>query len=104
MDGKTGGGQVFGAQAAGAALTFPSSLIAYVFAPGTFFFLDGGELDFGVVRDSTLNTRNDFRLMVETVEALGYVGGEPIELPLSVCASREMGARRQGGAAIVCPA
>ncbi|MGH8992978.1 MAG: major capsid protein [Acidimicrobiia bacterium] len=103
MDGKTGGGQVFGGQAAGAALTFPSSLIAYVFAPGTFLFLDGGELDFGIVRDSTLNTRNDFRLMVETFEALGYVGGESLELTLSVCASGEMGARRTGGAALVCP-
>lgn len=68
----------------------------------TFLFLDGGELDFGIVRDSTLNARNDFRLMVETFEALGYVGGESLELTLSG-ASGEMGARRAGGAALVCP-
>jgi hypothetical protein len=103
MDGKSGGGQVFGGQSAGAALTFPSSLIAYIFAPGTFLFLDGGTLDFGTVRDSTLNTRNDARLMVESFEALAYVGGESLELTLGVCASGEMGARRTGGAELTCP-
>ena len=103
VDGKTGGGQVFGAQAAGAALTFPATLVGYVYAPGTFLFLDGGELNFGLIRDSTLNTRNDFRMMVETFEALAYVGGESLELSLGVCANGEMGARRAGGAALVCP-
>lgn len=103
VDGKTGGGQVFGAQAAGAALTFPSTMVWYLFARGTFGFLDGGELGFGLVRDSTLNTRNDFRLMVETFEALAFLGTESIEISQAVCASGEMGARRVGGAALVCP-
>jgi hypothetical protein len=103
LDGKTGGGQVFGTQAAGAALTFPSSLIWYLFAPGTFIFLDGGELDFGLVRDSTLNTRNDCRMQVETFEQIAYIGNESIEVTQTVCASGEMGARRTGGAALACP-
>jgi hypothetical protein len=104
VDGGTGKGQVFGAQAVGAALTFPATMVWYLFAPGTFGFLDGGELDFGIVRDSTLNTRNDFRLMVETFEALAYLGTESIEISQAVCASGEMGARREGGPAVVCPA
>jgi len=103
LDGKTGGGQVFGAQAAGAALTFPPSMIWYIYAPGTFLFLDGGTLDFGTVRDSTLNTRNDYRVMVETFEALAYLGLESLEVTQAVCANGEMGARRAGGAALVCP-
>jgi len=35
--------------------------VASIFAPGTFLFLDSGPLDFGLVRDSTLNA---YRLMV----------------------------------------
>lgn len=103
LDGKTGGGQVFGTQAVGAALTYPTSMIWYIFAPGTFLFLDGGTLDFGTVRDSTLNTRNDYRIMVETFEALAYLGLESLEVTQAVCANGEMGARRAGGAALVCP-
>jgi hypothetical protein len=103
LDGKTGGGQAIGTQAAGPALTFPPTLLAYLYAPGTFAWLDGGQLDFGIVRDSTLNSRNDFRLMVESFETLAYLGNESIELALSVCASGERGARRQGGAALICP-
>ena len=103
VDGKTGGGQVFGAQGAGAALTYPTSMIWYIYAPGTFLFLDGGTLDFGTVRDSALNTRNDYRIMVETFEALAYLGLESLEVTQAVCANGEMGGRRVGGAALVCP-
>jgi hypothetical protein len=102
-DSKTAGGQVFGTQAAGAALTFPSTMLWYLFAPGTFLFLDGGTLDLGVVRDSTLNTRNDFQMFAETFETVAYLGTESLEIAQAVCASGEMGARRAGGPALVCP-
>jgi hypothetical protein len=103
VDSKTGGGQVFGTQSVGAALTFPSTLVWYLFAPGTFLFLDGGTLDFGLVRDSTLNARNDYRIMVETFEKIAFTGFESLEVTQTVCATGEIGARRTGGAALVCP-
>lgn len=100
----TGGGvtiTIYGRSAA--LLTFPSTMVWYLFAPGTFLFLDGGTLDFGLVRDSTLNTRNDYRIMVESFEKLAYVGLESLEVTQTICANGEIGARRTGGAALVCP-
>lgn len=86
-----------------ALLTFPTTMVWYLFAPGTFVYLDGGELNFGLVRDSVLNARNDYRIMVETFEKLAYFGLESLEITQTVCASGEIGARRTGGAALVCP-
>lgn len=86
-----------------ALLTFPSSMVWYLFAPGTFVYLDGGELNFGLVRDSATNARNDYRIMVETFEKLAFFGLESLEITQTVCASGEIGARRTGGAALVCP-
>jgi len=45
-----------------------------LFAPGTFVRLDGGTLDLGIVRDSTLNTTNEFSVFVETFEAVCEIG------------------------------
>ncbi len=33
---------------------------------GRMVFIDGGTLDFGIIRDSTLNARNDFQIFGET--------------------------------------
>lgn len=35
---------------------------------GTFIYLDGGKLDLGLVRDSTLQSSNDFRVFGEVFE------------------------------------
>lgn len=45
-----------------------------LFAPGTFVRLDGGALNLGIVRDSTLNATNDFQTFTETFEAICEVG------------------------------
>ncbi len=46
-----------------------------IFYPrGTFVKLDMGTLDLGVVRDSTLNSTNDYQLFVETFESLAKPG------------------------------
>jgi hypothetical protein len=66
VDGVTGAGQVFGAQGAGALLGFPTTVVWFIFPEGSFLFLDGGELDLGIVRDSTLNATNDFQIFGET--------------------------------------
>jgi hypothetical protein len=74
LDGETG--QIFGAQADGALLGFPSEVIWYLFSEGTFLFLDGGTLDLGLVRDSTLNGTNDYKIFLETFEGVAKVGVE----------------------------
>jgi hypothetical protein len=62
------------AQAAGAALTFPDTAFWYLAHEGAFLYLDGGELDLGVVRDSVLNARNDYQIFSETFEGIAYKG------------------------------
>ena len=78
IDGEAG--QIFGAQADGALLGFPSNVIWYLFSEGTFLFLDGGTLDLGLVRDSTLNGTNDYKVFVETFEGVAKVGVESLRV------------------------
>lgn len=86
-DSGTGKGQFFNsgnAQAAGAATTFPGTAVHYLFSEGSFLFLDGGTLDLGIVRDSTLNAQNNYRIFAETFEALAYVGVESLEVTSTI--------------------
>jgi hypothetical protein len=85
LDGPTGGGQVFGAQAAGALTPFPSTVVWYLYVEGSFVFLDGGTLDLGIVRDSTLNTTNDYNIFAETFENVAFFGVESIKVTSDVC-------------------
>jgi chemotaxis protein histidine kinase CheA len=78
LDGETG--QIFGAQADGALNPFPSTVIWYLFSEGTFLFLDGGTLDLGLVRDSTLNGTNDYKVFLETFEGVAKVGVESLRV------------------------
>lgn len=78
LDGETG--QIFGAQSAGALLGFPTNVIWYLFSEGTFLFLDGGTLDLGLVRDSTLNGTNDYKIFLENFEGVAKVGVESLRV------------------------
>jgi hypothetical protein len=79
IDGETG--QIFGSQEAGAALlAFPTTVIWYLFSEGTFLFLDAGTLDLGLVRDSTLNGTNDYKIFLETFEGVAKVGVESLRV------------------------
>jgi chemotaxis protein histidine kinase CheA len=78
IDGETG--QIFGAQEDGALLDFPDDVIWYLFSEGTFVFLDGGTLDLGLVRDSTLNGTNDYKIFLETFEGVAKVGVESLRI------------------------
>lgn len=51
-----------------------STVVARVFLPGTFLHLDGGELDLGLIRDSTLIETNDYELFGEIFENVARVG------------------------------
>lgn len=87
MEGETGSGQDFGGQGAGALDNWPGNLIAYLFHPGAWLFLDGGMLDLGIVRDSTLNETNDLQLWSETFEGAAFRGIESLRINMDVCPS-----------------
>jgi hypothetical protein len=85
LDTETGAGQIFGAQSAGALLTFPNTIVWYIYPKASWLFLDGGVLDLGIVRDSTLNSTNDFQIFMETFEAAAFVGVESLKVTSTVC-------------------
>lgn len=83
---------VFGAQGAGAMLEFADSFTWYLFAEGTFLFLDGGTLDLGIIRDSSLVGTNDYKMFVETFENVAKVGIESLAVTSTITVSGEASA------------
>lgn len=81
-DGESG--QIMGAQANGALNPFPSDVIWYLFPEGTFLFLEDATLDLGLVRDSTLNATNDYKMFLETFENVAKVGVESLRITSAV--------------------
>jgi hypothetical protein len=43
-------------------------------------FLDGGTLDLGIIRDSTLVGTNDYKMFIETFESVAKVGIESLKV------------------------
>jgi hypothetical protein len=72
--------QGFGAQVAGVLNDWPSRVQWWLFPEGSFQLLDGGSLDVGVVRDSTLNATNDLEMFSEVFEGVAYRGVESLEV------------------------
>ena len=77
-------GDVFGAQSGGAMLEFGDTFVWYIFAEGTFLFLDGGTLDLGIIRDSSLVGTNDYKMFIETFEGVAKVGIESLKVTSTV--------------------
>ena len=75
---------VFGAQTTGALNEFADSFTWYLFAEGSFLFLEGGTLDLGIVRDSTLVGTNDYKMFVETFEGVAFVGVESLAITSTI--------------------
>lgn len=63
---------------------FPAQVEQIIAREGDFLFLDGGELDLGVVRDSTLNSTNEYQMFYETFEGVAFRGAEAIQLVSTV--------------------
>jgi hypothetical protein len=76
----------FGAQQGSAAklLEFPDQITWYLFSEGTFLFLDGGTLDLGIIRDSSLVGTNDYKMFIETFENVAKVGIESLAITSSL--------------------
>jgi chemotaxis protein histidine kinase CheA len=91
---------VFGAQGAAALLEFPDSFDWFLFAEGTFLFLDGGTLDLGIIRDSSLVGTNDYKMFLETFENVAKVGIESLKITSSISVNGVAAALRDttGGA------
>lgn len=83
LDGETG--QEFGAQVAGGANPWPTTVVWYLFHEGAWIFLDGGTLDIGLVRDSTLNAKNNFQIFSETFEQYVMRGVESLRVSSTLC-------------------
>lgn len=71
----TGDSQIADAsQAAGALDGLPDTIQWAIFPEGAFLHLDGGALELGIVRDSTLNETNEFQVFGETFENVARIG------------------------------
>ena len=68
----------------GAISEFKDTFSWLIFAEGTFLFLDGGTLDIGIIRDSTLVGTNDYRMFVETFEGIAKVGVESLKVTSTI--------------------
>lgn len=55
---------------------WPTQIEFALFAEGTWLYLDGGTLDLGVIRDSSLVATNQYKQFVETFEGLANMGCE----------------------------
>lgn len=77
LDPVTGGtSQGWGAEEAGTLDDFPDDVQYALFVEGEFIHVDSGSLELGLVRDSTLNSTNDFQLFGETFENVARLGPE----------------------------
>jgi len=92
----------FGAQPGASAklLEFPDSFSWYLFAEGSFLFLDGGTLDLGIIRDSSLVNTNDYKMFIETFEGVAFVGVESLKITTNISVNGVAAALRDttGGA------
>jgi len=67
--------QGFANEVGGTALDdFPDDIQWAMFPEGEFIHVDGGSLELGIVRDSTLNSTNDYQLFGETFENVARLG------------------------------
>jgi hypothetical protein len=76
--------QGFGVQGAGQLLPWPTTTYGWLFHEGAWMFLDGGELNLGMVRDSVLNKTNDFQMFSETFEKAVFRGHASVQLALKI--------------------
>lgn len=77
--------QVFGPQHSGSLVDFPAAVQWQLSSPGSFFLLDNGRLDVGVIRDSALVETNDYRTFAESFEGLAYMGVASYWVTSTVC-------------------
>jgi hypothetical protein len=71
--------QAYGAFGQAAAVApFPAQIVSLIWVEGDMLHLDGGTLDLGVVRDSTLVSTNQYKTFSESWEGVAHRGVEAI--------------------------
>lgn len=86
QDSTTAGANPFTAPSAGAMTGWPGTVQWFLYPEGTWLFLDGGNLDLGLVRDSTLNSTNDYQIFYEEFFAIAKVGlDESLVITSDIC-------------------
>jgi hypothetical protein len=86
LDSRTGGNQIMGAQGDGSdVLDFPDIAEVLLWPEGGILFIDQGELNIGLVRDSTLNETNDVRFFSETFENAAVIAAEAFYTQFTLC-------------------
>lgn len=85
LDGESG--QEFGAQTDGALDGWPTNVVIYLFIEGTWLHLDGGSLNLGIIRDSTLVGTNDYLMFGEFMESAAFHGTESLRITIDICPS-----------------
>lgn len=86
------------------ATAWPATVLALLGYPGSYVRFDGGELNLGVVRDSTLNETNDFTAVwFEQFYCVGRRGPQSRIITIPVCPSGEVGGRNPSTGEVTCP-
>ena len=80
---SSGVSQGFSAQSAGALQAFPLEVQYAIFPEGGFIHVDAGVLELGIVRDSTLNSTNDFQIFGESFENVARLAPQQATLWIS---------------------
>jgi hypothetical protein len=82
---SSGTSQGFAAEVGGTTLDqFPNVAQLAIFPEGAFIHVDSGSLELGIIRDSTLNSTNDYQIFGETFENVALLGPAQGALWLSV--------------------
>lgn len=88
------------------AIVWPATVQVLISYPGSYVRFDGGRLDIGVVRDSTLNKTNDYTAVwFEEFYCVGRRGPQGRLVTVNVCASGVVGSRATttGQITLACP-
>lgn len=83
--------------------SWPNNLEWFIFPEGSFLYLDGGSLDLGLVRDSTLNSQNDYQIFYEEFVGLAFIGQESYKVTSEVCPNGEVAVSSNNLRACVSP-
>lgn len=85
QDNTTAAGAPFPAPEEGALWGWPTEVEWFIYPEGSFLYLDGGTLDLGLVRDSTLNSTNDYQIFYEEFNKVAFLGIESYKVVSTVC-------------------
>lgn len=80
------------AQTSGALVDLPGRVSTLIYPEGSFMFLDGGQLDFGLeIKDTTTIAANRYQSFFESFEGVAFTGPEAYEVTTLLCSNGTTG-------------